>query len=140
MKKLIALILSFTLVACVNIDSTQKSKLVSEFQPKADELLLVVSSNKYHFTRNYPGSEECEKDENCIPWSFWHVYDAKVLSVVHGEYDENKITFALLQHTGYVKEYTKIWYVLVKPITDQKLSNDLNVNYYVVKQRSKYFP
>lgn len=140
MIKLFAISLLSLVAACSTVAPTDNSMLLNEFQPKEKEILLVVSADTYQFTLQYPGKEECEKDQYCMPWRHWHIYTARVLDVIYGQYSEKDISFLLLQHTHYIKEYTDEWYVLIKPIEDQDLVKKLNINFYVVDERSGSSP
>lgn len=140
MKKLLALSLLSLVAACSAVAPINESELIDEFQPKGNELLLVVSAKTARFTWQYPGKEECDKDQHCISRKYWHIYSARVLDVVYGQYSVKDISFLLLQHTNYIKEYTNEWYILIKPIEDKDLIDELGVNFYVVEERSGSFP
>lgn len=136
MKKIITLFLLMSLCACVRWLYMPSNKIVKGFDVPADQILLVVKVNHTEFTGYFP-SNGCDSD--CVPFSFWYKYDAKVLSVVKGAYDADRVQFANIQHADFIDEVTREWYVQLKTIEGSDLSEKINVQYAVVKHDSAYF-
>ncbi len=103
--------------------------LVVSINASAEQALLHIKAKFVGHSGYYPAST-CEDENDCIPWSYWNIYSAKVKKVVKGEFKERRFKFALLQHSRYVDHVLKDMYVLVGDIRSLELVEQLGTKYY----------
>lgn len=131
--------LLFILSSCTSKYIGPDRKVLDYFENKQDDLLLVVKVKNTVWTGLYQKSKECEKDNNCIPWRHWYVYEAEILDILNGQFTRKHIKFALLSHADYLKEIKQEWYVQLGPFENIETSNKLDALYYIENHSSKYF-
>ncbi len=90
----------------------------------AEPISLRVEVTKQSFSGLHP---PCKSD-NCIPWHFWYVFEAKVLDVLDGEYSKTDIKFVRLQHAGWADFALKEMYVVVDELSNKEISKELEAN------------
>lgn len=135
MKKVIFVVIISLLLGCAKPYIKPDEGLAESFDLEPGKILLVVRSNFSRYTGYFP--YECDP-ENCVPFYFWFVHEAKVLDVLYGAYSSDQITFANLQHTNYIKKVTNEWYVLLDTFENTETIDKLESRYYVVKHKSSY--
>ena len=92
---------------------------------RADPISLRVEITKQKFSSLHP---PC-KSENCIPWHYWYVFEAKVLNVLDGDYSKKEIKFVRLQHAGWADFVLKDMYVVVDVFGNKEIADELSVNF-----------
>ena len=132
--------LSFLVVCALVTGCTLSYKgadqtIVDKFKVSQDQLLLIVKVTDVQYTDYSTAS--CP-DDNCIVVRTWFVYEADVLEVLSGKFDDSKISFANMQHSYYVDEYTNEWYLLINKFDDLSSIEKLKTKYYVVQQESRF--
>ncbi len=136
MVKVSALIIFLALiVSCSVTYQGPNQRIVDKFEVSDGQLLLVVRPIKVDYTDYSTAS--CSADD-CIIMRTWFVYEANVLDVLSGEFNEQEITFANMQHSYYVDEYTQNWYVLLREFDEQSTIDKLRVRYYVIQHESTF--
>lgn len=95
---------------------------------EVDPAFAIVDVNilSNEWTEYYPACDE----EDCIPWSFWNRYTAKVNRVLDGEYAEDSIDFALLQHSQYLYVKGQRAIVIVEKFTNDDTIEKLETVYF----------
>lgn len=106
--------------------------IVEKFDLQEDSLLLVVKVKSTELTDFHPACE------GCVPWSFWYVHEAKVIDVISGDFESEKIKFAMLQHADYIKEIKNEWYIHLKTVKNSENINLLGTEYYLVDHGSEF--
>lgn len=76
-------------------------------------------------TKYYP---ECGED--CMPWSTWFLYKAKVKRVLYGKYQKPTIEFVRLQHTGLVNVKNMTAFVEIDEFTNTNAIENLGTLYF----------
>mgnify|MGYP000159155367 CR=1 FL=1 len=113
-SKVIFLCSVFIMLNACNYRYTDSNPIiVKKFDLSEDSLLLVVKVKSTFSTDFFPDTvtKICnEERQNCFPWAYWYVHEAKVLDVLKGEYSGEIIKVAMLQHADYIKEIKKEWY------------------------------
>lgn len=71
-----------------------------------------------------------EPEELCVPWSFWHIYEARVSQVIRGTYGKPTIRFAYYQSTRFGFEVFADAFVLIEEFDNLDTKNKLGVNFY----------
>lgn len=134
MKYIITIFLALSISSCVTTP-TEFTTTIGE-----EKTILRVEVKSVEYTDYYPAdacSEITEPDTECIVWSFYYRYDAKVKEVVKGEYSDKHITFVMLQHAPYIKEITNNWYVSLDTLDNSEIEAKLKAKYYVVDHASR---
>jgi hypothetical protein len=90
---------------------TREAAADTPYAVPVGSVVLRVEVLKVEFTDWYPSCPE----EECIPWSYWHKYQARVKEVISGEWRETEVHFMHLQHALYVDEVTRDCYVVLHP-------------------------
>ncbi len=99
-----------------------------------EETILRVSAKNGKFTSYYP-DDKCIEELECIPYSYWYRYKARVKEVVKGTYNQKHVTFVLLQHTNYSSEN---WYVRLGKFTNEKTIEQLETGYFIIDHGVEY--
>ncbi|MBF7074626.1 hypothetical protein ISG33_14565 [Glaciecola sp. MH2013] len=134
-KALPFLVIFAFLTGCSHGYNGPDQTIVNKFEVSQDQMLLVVKVKDVAYTEY--STTSCP-DNDCIVMRTWFVYEADVLEVLHGKYDDSKISFANMQHSYYVDEYTNEWYLLLQQFEDLSSVEKLNTKYYVIQQESKF--
>lgn len=87
--------------------------------------ILEVKLKSSEFTEYYP---ECGED--CIPWSFWNRYKARVVNVIDGEFADKSIDFVYLQHAGFAKVKNRKAFVIIYEFSDPETVQTLGTPYF----------
>jgi hypothetical protein len=102
----------------------------------AEPLMLRVEVEKQEYTGYHPACNVKSEDSICIPFHFWHLHKAKVLDVIIGDYKHEYITYAMLHHAEYTKEYVSDVYVVIKKFKNKEIAEQLGVDMFVEKFNS----
>ena len=94
----------------------------------AEPIFLKVAIKNQKATDYYPACES----EKCVPWSFWYVFDAKVINVLDGEYNKDEVRFAHLQHAAWNELVLKEMYIVVDKFTNNETSNKVDSKFYAL--------
>jgi hypothetical protein len=136
MVKISALIIFWVLTASCSVTyHGPNQEVVDKFEVFDGQLLLVVRPTKVDYT-DY-STATCSTDD-CIIMRTWFVYEANVLDVLSGEFNEQEIAFANMQHSYYIDEYTQNWYVLLREFDEQSTIDKLRVRYYAIQHESTF--
>ncbi|MCB1603592.1 MAG: hypothetical protein R3F25_12665 [Gammaproteobacteria bacterium] len=137
MKKILIFLL-LILSGCVHRYSGPNPEILSFFELSENDLLLVVKVTKSDFTGLTSISEECQENPDCIPWSYWYVYDGKILDNINKLYQNETIRFAFLSHADYLDEIKREWYVHLRRFKNIDTAEKLKSKYFVVNHSSEY--
>lgn len=129
MFKYLSILILLFISGCQNTYSKPDENLVRKFSPESGDLLLVVDVNSVEYT-DYTNAT-CPTSD-CIVMRTWFLYEAEVLDVLFGDYGAPKITFAKMQHSYYVDEVTKQWYVLLREFKSEDTAETLERKHFVV--------
>ncbi|QYJ96655.1 hypothetical protein K0J45_14095 [Shewanella alkalitolerans] len=135
MRLIPTILILLALCSCATHYRGADAQIVKGFDVLPGQALLVVRVESTEYTGNSP--YECPEDV-CIPFYFWYKYEAEVLDVVKGNFNTQKLSFAVLHHANYVKEVTDEWYILIEKF-DKKSIDELGVQYRVVQHDAKAF-
>ena len=134
MRCILSLFVFVLFSGCSTSYKGAEQSIIDKFQVSSDQLLLVVKVTDVKYT-DY-STQPC-LDDNCIMMRTWFVYDAMVLDVLSGDFTSEKIAFANMQHSYFVDDYTKEWYVLLNKFTDNTSVEKLHARYYVAQHESR---
>ncbi|MCW8880420.1 MAG: hypothetical protein OQJ89_09530 [Kangiellaceae bacterium] len=96
----------------------------------ADSLLLRVEVNKQEPTDYHPPCEDKGDGTICIPWSLWTIYHSRVIQVIDGKYEEERINIAVLQHANFIPEVVKDTYLIVEEFSNLDTIKKLGTKYH----------
>lgn len=97
----------------------------------AESQLLRVQLLRASFTDYSADCVTPEKPEElCVPWSFWHIYEARVSQVIRGTYEKPTIKFAYYQSSRFGFEVFADAFVLLEEFDNSDTKNKLGVNFY----------
>ena len=102
----------------------------------AEPLMLRVEIEEQEYTGYHPVCTAKSEDSICIPFHFWHIHKAKVRDVITGDYKHEYITYAMLHHAEYAKEYVSDVYVVIKEFKNKEIVEQLGVDIFVERLNS----
>ena len=115
---------------CHSTYSKPDGNIVSTFSVAQGDILLVVDVTSVKYT-NYTDAS-CPASE-CIVMRSWFLYEAEILDVLIGDYRAPIVKFANMQHSYYIDEVTKKWYVLLREFKSAATAEILERKYFVVQ-------
>jgi len=89
--------------------------------------ILEVKLKSLEVTDYYP---DCGED--CLPWSLWHRYKAKVSRVIYGDYEKSNIEFVVLQSVGFYPVKNATAFVEIAEFENSETIKNLGTQYYAV--------
>lgn len=97
---------------------------------QAEQLVLRVEVLSQEGTDFYIECKDLAEDQVCIPFHFWYIYTAKIIDVVSGDYNSEKIRFARLQHGERVGDSLKDVFVVLEYFKNKTNSEQIGVTAY----------
>jgi hypothetical protein len=97
---------------------------------RAEQLVLRVEILSQESTDYYIDCKGLAEGEVCIPFHFWYIYTADVLSVVAGDYNSEKIRFARLQHGERVGDSLKDVFVVLENFKNKSNAEKIGVTVF----------
>lgn len=129
MFKYLLILIVGLISGCLSTYNKPDDNIVSKFSAERGDLLLVVDVSSVKYT-DYTNTS-CP-DSDCIVMRTWFLYEAEVLDVLFGEYSAPKISFAKMQHSYYVGDVTKQWYVLLREFKSKDTAETLERKHFVI--------
>ena len=122
--RFLSLFLIFFLLISLPVAAHDPYAEPEEVKPAFAILDVNIQSNEW--TEYFP---TCD-DEDCVPWSFWNRYTAKVNRVLDGEYVDDSIDFVLLQHSQYLYRKGQRAIVIIEKFTNDDTIEKLETAYF----------
>ena len=115
MNMCVRILMALLVSACVSTADRSAAEPTTYFAP-AGSIVLRIRVTNVEFTEYFPGS--CEPGEPCVPYNFWHRYQADVREVLSGEWEDDVVHFANVQHTYYIDAVVRDCYVVLLPASE----------------------
>lgn len=133
-----SVLLTFVLFGCSSKYLGPDQSEVSRFDLLDDDLLLVVRVIKSKWTGFYPEKDTCPEGRICVPLCFWFTHEAKVLDIINGQFENDRVNFSILQHVNNTEQINDEWYVQLRKFENASTTENLGAEYYVENHNSEF--
>jgi hypothetical protein len=99
------------LLGCSSAFARSPAEPLDALPPDAVVLRVEVLENIY---TGFSPPSDCPEGKQCVEFYWWSKYRARVIEVISGDWDQEVVTFARLEHASFIDKVTRDCYVILR--------------------------